>query len=170
MERGTETVLITGASSGIGREIARWFAANRSADTLLLAARSVDRLNFLKDELSLVGVRTHVFPCDLSAPDGADQLLDSVRGAGHQVSILVNNAGLGAAGKFLDVSLDSHEDVIRLNIATLTRLTYLCLPDLRAARTDLTTVLHRSFSTRSLHIGVLRIKGLRPFIFFGARE
>lgn len=134
MAHEAETVLITGASSGIGREIARWFAANRAADTLLLAARSLDRLNLLKDELSLAGVRAHVFPCDLSMPYSADHLIGSVREAGHQVSILVNNAGLGAAGKFVDVSLDCHRDVIQLNIATLTRLTYLCLPDLLARR------------------------------------
>ncbi len=89
------TVLITGASSGIGRELARQLA--RRARTLVLVARREERLESLRDELlernPTLGVM--VARCDLANPDEVDMLLDSLQRHLIRVDVLVNNAGLG---------------------------------------------------------------------------
>jgi len=92
-----ETVLITGASSGIGRELARQFAGD-GAD-LVLIARSEDRLRELAGELTAeYGVTVEVVPADLSRPGSPDQIVETLAQRNIDVDVLVNNAGFGARG------------------------------------------------------------------------
>jgi short-subunit dehydrogenase len=118
----SRTVLITGASMGIGAEIAREFA--RPGYDLILTARSEDLLEGLAGELRARKVcAVHVFPADLSAADGARSLFERVISAGHRVDILINNAGFGVWGHFRETSLDREMQMIQVNVAALTALT-----------------------------------------------
>ena len=92
-----EIALITGASSGIGEELAELFARDKTS--LILVARSQDKLLALADRLSKTyGIQTLVLPCDLSRPEAAQTLFDAVTAAGWTVDCLVNNAGFGGMG------------------------------------------------------------------------
>lgn len=116
-----ETVLVTGASGGIGLEIARVFA--RNGFDLVLSARSIDKLHALAAELSKAHeTRVDVFAADLASRDGARQLFEQVIAAGIKVDILVNNAGIGLWGHFRETSLDRELAMLQLNVASLTEL------------------------------------------------
>lgn len=122
----SETVLITGASMGIGAEIAREFA--RAGYDLILTARSGKLLDELATELGQGGKRqVHVFTADLANPDGARKLFGEVTAAGLQVDILINNAGFGLWGHFRETDLAKELAMIQVNIASLTTLTKLFL-------------------------------------------
>lgn len=129
-DQKVETVLITGATSGIGEAIVYWFANHRPWDTLIITGRSAERLTEIKNELTLAGVFVHTILADLSSPNGASDLIQAVREYELRPSILINNAGLGASGRFSDVPWEKLESIIAVNIAALTRLTHLLLPDL----------------------------------------
>ena len=119
--------LITGASGGIGAAFARALAAR--GKRLVLVARSNDKLQALKNEIAAKHpVRTEVIVQDLSEGGAAAHLAASVRGLGIDIDLLVNNAGFGAQGEFWKVPLERQLQMLRLNIATLTELTYLFLP------------------------------------------
>lgn len=116
--------LVTGASSGIGREIARYLAT--LGYDLIIVARNTDRLNKLKDELSMVDVRT--ITLDLSREEDAFDLYEHLKG--EQIDFLVNNAGFGAYGRFLDVPLEKELSLIHTNISAVHILTKLYLQDM----------------------------------------
>ena len=118
--------LITGASSGIGREFARILAA-RGWD-LIIAARSTDKLNELKEELSNVSVR--VITIDLSREQDAYDLYEHLHE--EEIDMLINNAGFGAYGLFEDVPLEREMALIHTNICSLHILTKLFLGDMLA--------------------------------------
>lgn len=125
-----ERVLVTGASAGIGVELARLFAADGS--DLVLVARREDRLRALADELAAAhGVDVDVIVQDLSEPDAAATLTDRLSEAGTAVDVLVNNAGFGATGRFAELELERQLAMMRLNIVTLTELTHRLLPQIR---------------------------------------
>lgn len=129
--RGT-TALITGASSGLGVEFATRFA-QRGADVVLVARRE-DRLRELADTLEKqYGATATVVPLDLTAPGAAQ----SVRAAldGRDVQTLVNNAGFGIRGAFVDEDPVRLEAMLQLNVMALTALTREFLPDLVRTRT-----------------------------------
>ena len=127
-----EVALVTGASSGIGREIARVLAARKVE--LVIAARRKDRLESLAEELRKAhGIRVDVVAADLSRSDGAKQLYQDVRGLRTDVSILVNNAGFGLQDTVLDHALDDLSRLIQVNITALTELTRLFTADMKAA-------------------------------------
>jgi short-subunit dehydrogenase len=122
-----ETVLITGASSGIGRELARQFAGDGA--NLVLIARSEDRLRGLAGELTAEsGVTVEVVPADLSRPGSPDQIVQTLAQRHIYVDVLVNNAGFGAHGPVAGIGVGRQLEMIEVNVAALTRLTALLLP------------------------------------------
>ena len=122
-----ETALITGASSGIGCELARLFAADKS--DLVLVARRQEKLDQLATELRRdYGVSVRVFAKDLADPQSPQAIFDALAAEGVAVDVLVNNAGFGAAGPVADLPLEKQLDMIQVNVAALTQLTRLFLP------------------------------------------
>ena len=120
------TALITGASAGIGAELARVFAEH--GHDVILVARRQDALEALAGQLEgKYRIRATVIPADLSEPEAPAELFEAVRGAGLQVDILVNNAGFGLAGEFAETELRRELEMIQVNVAALTHLTKLFL-------------------------------------------
>jgi uncharacterized protein len=119
--------VITGASSGLGSEFAR--QCGRRGDELVLVARRRDRLEQLADE---IGGRAHVIAADLAFPDAPQKLLREIDRLGLTVDILINNAGFGLAGPFVDQPAERQLELIDLNIRSLTLLARLVLPDMLA--------------------------------------
>lgn len=127
------TVLITGASSGIGEAFAHNLA-KRGAN-LILTARSQDKLAKIADELrGKYRISVHVFPVDLISPNAPQQLVERIKAGGLSVDVLINNAGFGKWAHFLAESLDTYDQMLSLNIDALVRLTYLCVPDMLARK------------------------------------
>ena len=117
------TALVTGASSGIGREFARYHASKGGA--VILTARREEALKSLKAEIEeRHGVEAHVFALDLGAAGGAKKLYDAVKAAGLDVDILINNAGFGGHGAHLDRPLEDELAMIDLNVKALVELTH----------------------------------------------
>ena len=114
----SETALITGASKGIGREFAVLFA-ERKCD-LVLVARSADQLEELKEALSEKhGVHVHTIVKDLAAPNAVNELFREVKALGVDVDYVVNNAGFGDHGAFVDTQWERYEEMIALNVKDL---------------------------------------------------
>jgi short-subunit dehydrogenase len=122
-----ETALITGASSGIGREFAKQLAA-RGSD-LILVARREDRLRELAESLDAT---THVVPCDLV--NDAHKLQGKVSTLRVNVDLLINNAGFGLRGRFLDAPAGRDAEMVRLNCEAVVVLTRAFLPGMIARR------------------------------------
>jgi short-subunit dehydrogenase len=121
------TALVTGASGGIGLELARIHA--RKGDHLILTARSEDKLKAIKNELEAAhSIQVHTLPCDLCKPGAAYALYEQVKAAGAEVDYLVNNAGFGQFGLFHEAEWAKQEEMIQLNITALTHLTHLFVP------------------------------------------
>lgn len=118
-------MVITGASSGIGAEMAR-IAADRGRP-LVLTARREDRLAALAAELS-ARVRVETIVQDLEAPEGAERLLEALAERTIVPETFVNNAGFGLRGRFATMPYDQQIAMIELNVTTLTRLCRLVLP------------------------------------------
>ena len=121
------TALVTGASTGIGRELA--FIASADGYDVILVARTAEPLETVAAEIKRKTSRKAViFPIDLSEPNAAHALMKSVSEAGLTVDVLINNAGFGLIGKFWELPEDQQVQMIELNIGALTQLTRLCLP------------------------------------------
>lgn len=122
-----KTALITGASFGIGLELARIFA--RENHNLVVVARSADKLRQLAAELEKAhGTRSLILAVDLTGPGASAYVLDQTTRADVVVDVLVNNAGFGQYGPFAESDLEECLRQIQLNITTLTHLTRLYLP------------------------------------------
>jgi len=122
-----DTALVTGASGGIGEELARLLAAGGA--NLVLVARGADRLTALAAELSRThGVQVGVVAQDLSAPDATDVIAHELAARQLTVDILVNNAGFGVYGFFTTTPAEDEARMIQVNIAALTMLTKRLLP------------------------------------------
>jgi short-subunit dehydrogenase len=120
------TALITGASGGIGHELARLFAKDHH--TLVLVARSEAKLAQFADELRRqFGVSVKAIPLDLTAPTAPQALFDQLKREDITVGILVNNAGYGKLGEFATVPAEESLGQIQLNVTALTDLTRLFL-------------------------------------------
>ncbi|HTL73946.1 MAG TPA: SDR family oxidoreductase [bacterium] len=128
MNRATvETVLITGASSGIGLELAKCFAAEKS--NLVLVARSTEALEKLAAELrAQFQIQVVVLTADLAKPESPQWIFDEAGRAGIAVDVLVNNAGFGLQGMFNELPLARQMEILQVNQTALTALTGLFLP------------------------------------------
>jgi len=121
------TALVTGASSGIGRELAKLFA--RDGYRLVLVARDEERLAALAEELRAEhGTTGMILAADLAGQDAPEYIFSELRDAGIAVDALVNNAGFGVAGSFLETELDRELAMLQVNVAALTHLTKRFLP------------------------------------------
>ncbi len=121
-----KTALITGASSGIGYELAKLFAEDRY--NLVLVARSAGKLTQVADELQReFGISAKAVPLDLTVASAPQSLFNQLQREGIVVDILVNNAGYGVLGEFANISGEDTLGQIQLNITALTYLTKLFL-------------------------------------------
>lgn len=127
------TVLITGASAGLGAAFARGFAA-KGCD-LVLVARDKDRLDAVAGALSReYGTASEVLPADLLDPAGLDQVAERLADRNRPVDILVNNAGFGLPAPFPYSPVEDEERMLDLLVKVPLRLTHAALPGLRARR------------------------------------
>ena len=123
------TALITGASGGIGYELAKLFA--RDHYNLVLVARSSGKLSQFADELQRqFGISAKAVALDLAVASAPQALFDQLQRDAIAVDILVNNAAFGASGKFAEIPLDESLGQIQLNVTALTALTRLFLPSM----------------------------------------
>lgn len=119
-----EYALITGASSGIGLAFAHTFA--QKGNNVILVARSGEKLKALAQELTnRYSINAEVIVKDLVKPESASEILSEVKSKGWYVKYLVNNAGLGVGGKFLEANLEDNVNLVNLNILNLIKLTNL---------------------------------------------
>jgi short-subunit dehydrogenase len=129
--RDAQTALVTGASSGIGRELARLHAAH--GGDLVLVARRADRLAALAAELEAAhGVHVLAVPLDLAAGGAADNLARTLEARGIAVDVLINNAGFGGGGDFDARPAGLDEAMVRLNAEVPVALCRRFLPAMRA--------------------------------------
>jgi hypothetical protein len=125
--------LVTGASAGIGLELAKLLAAD--GHDLILVARRVEVLERLAAELRAAhGIAVHVWSADLASPQAPQELQARAAAADLAVDVLVNNAGFGALGAFADLPLDRQLGIIDVNLRALTELTHRFLPPMRQRR------------------------------------
>jgi short-subunit dehydrogenase len=151
MEYRGRAALVTGASSGIGEAFARALAA-RGMD-LLLAARSEERLRAVAADLgSRHGVRVEVVPIDLAERDAPRRLQAVADERGFDPDLLVNNAGLGALGRFVDLPLERQLEMVRVNAEALVALSRLYVPRMMGRR-------------RGAVVNVASAAGLQPLPF-----
>ncbi len=124
-----KTVLITGASSGIGKETAYVYAKNNY--NLILTARRKEKLEEIKKEIEEKHkVNVAVFALDLSKLESAEQLYEKIKEANLSVDVLINNAGFGINGFFKDIDIKHEESMLILNIISLTKLTKLFVKEM----------------------------------------
>ncbi|WP_312166951.1 SDR family oxidoreductase [Phenylobacterium sp.] len=125
--------LVTGASAGIGAAFARIYASH--GYDVALTARRTDRLERLAEEIRLRhGVETLTFAADLADPDAPGLILDHLAAHGRSTDVLVNNAGYGVPGAFLDSSWETHEAFLRVMLTAPTELAYRVLTGMTERR------------------------------------
>jgi uncharacterized protein len=125
------TVLVTGASGGIGEQFARLFAAHHH--DLILVARIEDKLQSLSAELARAhGIQSRSLAADLADPAAPPRLFEALQGVA--IDALVNNAGFGARGAFAEIGYQVEARMIQVNVAALAHLTRLFLPGMLARR------------------------------------
>ncbi len=123
--------MITGASSGIGLELSHLFA--RDGYRLVLVARNRGALRGLGDDLqSRYHIPVRISPKDLAHPASPSELHSELQEAGIVLDVLVNNAGFGGGGAFLDTDWNNEAEMMQVNMVALTQLTKLFLPQIRA--------------------------------------
>ena len=129
----SEAALITGASSGLGAEYAKLFAADKK--DLILVARRRDRLEALASELSgKFGIQAQVIAEDLAEVEAPKRIDGEVKRIGAQIGYVVNNAGFGITGRFAEADAERELAVVQVNIVALVALTRAFLPRMIANR------------------------------------
>jgi len=125
---GMPAALVTGASTGLGREFARICA--REGYDVILVARSQSQLEALGGEIEAnFKRRTVVIAQDLAVPNAGRALFNAVQRSGFPLEILINNAGFGLTGRFWELDTDKQIEMVQVNVAALTELTRLFLPE-----------------------------------------
>lgn len=125
-----KTALITGASSGIGKELAYIFAKDKH--NLVLVARSEDKLKEIAEEIKTRdGVEVTVIPMDLSKQGSAKELFNQINTKNIEIDFLINNAGFGDVDHFSSKKLDKYTQMINLNMLALTELTALFIDKMK---------------------------------------
>ena len=124
--------LVTGASSGIGVELGRQLA--RDGHDIVLSARSVAPMETLAAELKSYGADAVVIPADLSQAGATAALAREIQTRGLQIDVLINNAGVGAIGRFDQIDPSRISEMLGVNVVALTELTRLLLPGMVARR------------------------------------
>lgn len=123
-----KTALITGASTGIGKELATIHASK--GGNLIIVARNESKLNQLKTDLEKqYNIKVVVIAKDLSNLNAPQEIYNEVKKLGIEIDYLMNNAGFGALGKFHELDLARQIEMINLNVTSLTALTHLFLPE-----------------------------------------
>ena len=131
MKLTNKVIIITGASSGIGWELAKLFATDKY--NLILVARNETRLNQLADELrSSQSIEVKIILKDLADPNAPQEIFDQLRDT--SVSIIVNNAGIGWHGAFAQTDLSQSLAIMHLNMDALVKLTHLFVQPMLARR------------------------------------
>lgn len=128
MENSQKYALITGATSGIGYELAKLFAKDKY--NLVIVARDSGELDRIATELQSGGLQVHTIAKDLFQKESAQEIYNEVRSKGINIDILVNDAGQGHYGKFEDTDLEKELNIIQLNIISCVTLTKLFLKDM----------------------------------------
>jgi hypothetical protein len=128
-----KTALVTGASSGLGLELAQLFAAD-GHDVVLVARRKPDLDALAARLVAERGVQAHVIPEDLAAAAAPERLVAELGRRGLEIEFLVNNAGFGARGPFVELDLARQLDMIQVNVNALTSLTRRLLPGMIARK------------------------------------
>ena len=122
-----QTALVTGGSSGIGRELARQFAAD--GYDLVVVARRMDALEELVQELRRVHrVQARAISVDLADRTAARRIYEDLQQRNTVIDVVVNNAGFGSRGALAELSLERQLEMIQVNVTVLTELTRLFLP------------------------------------------
>ncbi|WP_158826171.1 SDR family NAD(P)-dependent oxidoreductase [Mucilaginibacter lacusdianchii] len=128
-----EYTLITGASGGIGEALAHGLAARKHH--LVLVARNADKLSKMRDELTTkYQADIKIIVADLSNRDAPLQLFNETQRQGLNISMLINNAGIGSSGEFTDINLSSELSLLQLNIVSLVTLSHLYLAEMKKKR------------------------------------
>lgn len=122
-----ETALITGASSGIGKELAKEFAKH-GHPLVIVAPVEAELQEVAADIASHYSVPVRVLAKDLFEEDAPQEIFEELERDGTQIDILVNNAGLGQRGAFWEVSLEKLIEILRVDVEAVLRLTHLFLP------------------------------------------
>lgn len=124
-----EYVLITGASSGIGKALAEEFARHKS--NLILVARRAERLEEVRNHLTVAyGVNVLAFSTDLRQPNSPEKVFAFCKENGISIRCLINNAGIGAEGEFSAIDFEKQQSIVDLNISALMNMSYLFLQDM----------------------------------------
>lgn len=122
-----KTVLITGASSGLGYEFVKLFSKDNY--DLILVARNVKRLEEIKSQFSNVNIM--LFPKDLTKLNAVKELYSEIKAQNLNIDVLINNAGFGLLGEFDKLDIDKEINMINLNVSALTELTYYVLKEMK---------------------------------------
>jgi len=129
--KNTKTALVTGASGGLGLEFARLLAAD--GYRMVLVARNETALQAATAEMqSLYGAEASYYATDLAKPDNVEALLQQLQTDNLSIDCLVNNAGFGDAGYFLEKPFELHHEMMMLNMHALTRLTHALAQEMKA--------------------------------------
>ena len=124
-----KTILITGASSGLGKEFVKKLSILEV--TLILVARRKDRLLELKEQLSNQPAQFIIIDIDLTIPNAPEKVFQELQNHSLQVDVLINNAGFALSDEFMDQNLQEYMNMIDLNIKAVIKLIYLFVPDMK---------------------------------------
>ena len=125
----TQFAVVTGASSGIGYELAKQFAQH--GFDLLIAADS-DRINTAARDLKAMGANVETVQADLSTPEGVNQLQSAIQSGGRPVDAIAINAGVGVNGRFVETDLEKELNMIRLNVLSVVHLSKYIVKEMAA--------------------------------------